>query len=283
MSETSHWEVIVVGAGPAGLTAALYPARYRHRVLVLHDETARALRIPRTHNVPGFSQGVAGTELIARMTDHALHYGARVVQRRIAAAERRGNRFLLSSDDGVQWNSRALILATGLHLNQIALDAVAHQAAIDAGALRYCPICDGFEHTAQRIAVVGCDTQGAGEALFLRRFSNDVTLIPKAYDELSAAERERLKRAGITLIISPAVGFALEDGKMRVETADGQSPIFDVVYPALGVRPRTELAEALGILPDAQGCLPADAPLKTAIAGVYSAGDVVEGLDQICV
>ena len=69
-------DCIIVGAGPAGLTAALYMARYRRRVLVLHDGTARALRIPLTHNAPGYPEGISGSDLIDRMARHALEYGA---------------------------------------------------------------------------------------------------------------------------------------------------------------------------------------------------------------
>lgn len=81
-------EVIVIGAGPAGLTAALYLARYRRDVLVVHDGRSRALRIPETHNAPGFPEGIAGPELIARMTPHAAGFGARIEEAEITRMER---------------------------------------------------------------------------------------------------------------------------------------------------------------------------------------------------
>ena len=83
MAEAS-WDCIVVGAGPGGLTAALYLARYRRRVLVVHDGKARALRIPLTHNVPGFPEGVCGTDLIEHMTEHATRYGAEMAEGHVA-------------------------------------------------------------------------------------------------------------------------------------------------------------------------------------------------------
>ena len=275
------WETIIVGAGPAGLTAALYLARYRRRVLVLHDGTARALQIPLTHNVPGFAEGIAGSDLIDRMSRHAIAFGAQIERVRVTAASSVDDLFILIGAEGRIWQSRALILATGLRLNEIPLAPDVHQAAIDAGVLRYCPICDGYEHIDTRIGVIGCDTQGAAEALFLRRYSCDVTLIPKSHAELSLSELRQLQDAGISVIRSPARAYRVGKDEILVETAAGARLTFDVIYPALGSRPRIELAEALGIEPDSNGCLPADTPFETIVPGLYSAGDVVAGLDQI--
>lgn len=272
-----------MGAGPAGLTAALYLGRFRRTVLVVHDGTARALRIPLTHNAPGFGSGITGPDLVERMTDHAVRYGAVIDEARIVAALRERGTFVLSSQAGDTWRARSLILATGLHLNQIPLDAATHQAAIEAGVLRYCPICDGYEHIGACIGVVGSDTQGAAEALFLRRYSDDITLIPKSHAELSPSERGDLDRAGIKVIASAACDYSLAEDAMSVTLEDGTVMSFDVVYPALGSRPRTRLAKCLGIKFETNGCLPADTPFETAVPGLYSAGDVVDGLDQISV
>jgi thioredoxin reductase (NADPH) len=276
-------DCIIVGAGPAGLTAALYMARYRRRVLVLHDGTARALRIPLTHNAPGFPAGISGPELIDRMSEHARAYGAELVTARVTMTRHDNDLFALETEDGEQWQSRTLILATGLHLNEIPLDRTTHEAAIRAGVLRYCPICDAHEHIDQRIGVIGCDTQGGGEAMFLRRYSDNVTLLPRAYGELSAAESRALADAGIKVLSIPARDYLVAEGSLTVILEDGMRVVFDVVYPALGVRPRTELAEALGLATDDAGCLDARTPFETQIPGLYSAGDIVEGLDQISV
>jgi thioredoxin reductase (NADPH) len=180
------------------------------------------------------------------MTDHAVRYGAVIDEARIVAARRERGTFVLTSQEGDTWSARSLILATGLHLNQIPLDAATHQAAIEAGVLRYCPICDGYEHIGARIGVVGSDTQGAAEALFLRRYSDDITLIPKSHAELSPSERGDLDRAGIKVIASAACDYSLAEDAMSVTLEDGTVMSFDVVYPALGSRPRTRLPNVLG-------------------------------------
>ena len=278
------WECIIIGAGPAGLTAALYMARFRRKVLVLHDGSARALRIPKTHNAPGFPDGVTGPDLIARMSEHATGFGAEVAEAKIVSAQQNGDRFELLSGDGRSWQARSLILATGVAHNEIKIDTGGHQAAIAAGILRYCPVCDGYEHIDTAIGVIGCDSQGAAEALFLRRFSSDVTLVPLNFAELDRGELAAMREVGITVVEHPVARLDALPHRMDVYLEENAQPLsFDVVYPALGVTPRTELAAALGLSFCPSGELEMSAPFGTRVEGLYAAGDVVEGLDQISV
>ena len=278
------WECIIIGAGPAGLTAALYMARFRRKVLVLHDGSARALRIPKTHNAPGFPDGVTGPDLIARMSEHATGFGAEVAEAEIVSAQQNGDRFELLSGDGRSWQARSLILATGVAHNEIKIDTGGHQAAIAAGILRYCPVCDGYEHIDTAIGVIGCDSQGAAEALFLRRFSSDVTLVPLNFAELDKGELAAMREVGITVVEHPVARLDALPHRMDVYLEGNAQPLsFDEVYPALGVTPRTELAAALGLSFCPSGELEMSAPFGTRVEGLYAAGDVVEGLDQISV
>lgn len=281
---SSQWDCLVVGAGPGGLSAALYMARFLRRVLVLHDGTSRTLRISTTHNVPGFPDGVAGPDLIRRMTEHATRFGAQVRETEVSSASRVEDRFELETREGERLSAPTLILATGLFMNQISLPHEVHEAAMRAGVVRYCPICDGYEHGGDRIAVVGCDEQGAKEALFLRRYSSDVTLVPRAFNALDPQERRELEQAGITTVEHALDRFELHGNSMHVHLRGQGSPmVFDVVYPALGTRQRTELAQSLGVVLNDQGAVDARSPYGTRVAGLYCIGDIVDGLDQISV
>lgn len=279
------WDCVIVGAGPAGLSAALYMARFRRRVLVLHDGATRALRIPKTFNAPGFPEGISGPELIERMTRHAREFGATVQEAQVDSVRKDdGDGFELRSHAGETFGAKTLVLATGLVLHQVPLDHDAHEAAIRAGVLRYCPICDGYEHAGQRIGVIGCDSHGAAEALFVRQYSDDVTLVPRNFSELDAAQREALAQAGITVVERPVRHYVPRDDGMEVHVQDRAEPlVFDVVYPAFGTRQRTELAVSLGLEVDDAGAVDARAPYGTSVAGLYCAGDIVDGLDQISV
>jgi thioredoxin reductase (NADPH) len=275
-------DVAVVGAGPAGLSAALYSARFCRRTLVVHDGAPRAARIPRTHNVPGFEDGVVGADLVARMARHASKFGACLEPARIRGIAHRENAFELAAEDGRIWFARSVILATGLELNQIPIDPRLHEVALQNGVLRYCPVCDGYEYRGKRVAVIGCDISGAAEALFLRQYSPDVTLLPWRNADLTPQERDDLAREGIATIPEPIQRYEPMQSEMRLHLQGRTNPLaFDVVFPALGTRPRNALATTLGLAVNESGKVPAGAPLGTSVAGLYCAGDLVEGLDQV--
>jgi thioredoxin reductase (NADPH) len=277
-------DVVVVGAGPAGLSAALYAARFCRSTLVLHDGTARAARIPLTHNAPGFQEGIAGPDLIERMTRHATNFGAKFAEAHVASATRADGAFELHADDGRTWTARALILATGVTMNQIPIDERLHELALKFGVLRYCPVCDGYEHRGKRIAVVGCDVSGAAEALFLRQYSTDVTLLPQHTAELTDEERQDLASAGIRTLETPVASYEPVKGAMRLLLEGESKPHeFGVLYAALGTRPRNRLAKSLGLPVDDDGKVGGDAPFGTDVEGLFCAGDLVHGLDQISV
>lgn len=276
-------DVIIVGAGPAGLTAALYTARYLRTVLVLHDGTSRALRIPLSHNVPGFPAGVNGEALIGRMITHAETYGARLETARVETATFMEDVFTLTAGDKT-WRCRSLILATGVALHQVDLPEDQHEAAIEAGVLRYCPICDGYEAIDRRIGVIGSDANGAAEALFLRQYSPDITLMPLSHSDLTPEQEAELDSAGIRIAYGALQRLRPRASHMEVSLEDRDAPLsFDVVYPALGRSPRTRLAGGLGVRLSAEGCAPADAAKDSGVEGLFLAGDGLVGLDQISV
>ena len=282
MDDDEVQDCVIVGAGPAGLTAALYMARYLRRPLVLHDGAARAARIPESFNVPGHPGGISGADLLARMTEHAERYGARLVETCIAQASRPDDLFVLTADDGRSWRSHTVILATGIVLHQVDMPSDLHEAAIRAGVLRYCPICDGYEYRDKRIVVVGCDEQGAAEALFMRRFSPHITLVPRLFSELDEAVRTELEGAGITVIERRIARYAPSSDAMVIYLEGQDQPqSFDLMVPGLGVTPRSELASQLGVEINENGCCHETALFDSGVPGLWVAGDVLEGLDQV--
>jgi thioredoxin reductase (NADPH) len=156
-----------------------------------------------------------------------------------------------------------------------------HAAALAAGRLRYCPVCDGFEVTDRDVAVLGAGARGAKEALFLRSFTSRVTLVdPAAVHSLAAQEREELAAAGVAIVDGPASHFALEPTGLGVSTPGGRR-VFDVLYPALGSDAHSSLAGGLGAKLSTEGCIIVDSHQRTSTPGLYAAGDVVLGLDLI--
>jgi thioredoxin reductase (NADPH) len=161
------------------------------------------------------------------------------------------------------------------------IDKALHDRALAQGLLRYCPVCDGYEVTDKRVAVIGSGSHGTREAEFLRGYTKDITLVaPLGQHELDDECRRRLDSAGVGIVAGPCDDFAIDDRQISFTTAEGRQ-VFDTVYPALGSHIRSELAVEAGAKASADGCLEVDAHQETSIPGLFAAGDVVKGLDQI--
>ena len=273
-------DCIIIGAGPAGLTAAIYLARFHLSIRLFDCGSSRAATIPCTHNHAGYPDGIAGKDLLALMLAQAERYGARREAVEVTALARDGDDFGVRTDHG-EWRARTVLLATGVVNHRPDMDAALHDRALAAGLLRYCPICDGYEVTDKRVGVVGTGDHGMREALFLRSYTRDVTLIaPEAEPMLDAACAAKLDEAGIARVDGPCGGWAIEGDRLALDTARGRMA-FDSVYPALGSRIRSQLAVAAGARASDEGCLEVDEHQRTSVPGLFAAGDVVKGLDQI--
>lgn len=275
-------DCLIVGGGPAGMTAAIYLARYRRNALVVDANDSRVAWIPRSHNHAGFPEGVNGVELLARMSAQAREYGA-VVERGIIERIDASDGGFRAEVNGRDVRARTLLLATGVVNRRPAMDPVEHERAMARGHLRYCPICDGFEVIDRRIGVLGADGHGVAEALFLRTYSEDITLLPARFADVGDEDRRLLSKHGIKLIEPPV--HQLRTGEQCIETELGNGTLlrFDTLYAALGSDPRNALAIQLGCTLSDDGCIAVDAHQASNVPGVYVAGDVVEGLDQISV
>ncbi|WP_157218633.1 NAD(P)/FAD-dependent oxidoreductase [Flavisphingomonas formosensis] len=270
----------IIGAGAAGLTAAIYVARFHLETTVFDGGDSRAASIPRTLNHAGFPEGISGADLIARMHRQAMRYGAHIERQRVIRLDRAGEDFIVVTETG-ETRFRSVLLATGVVNHRPDIEASSHDRALAQGLLRYCPICDGYEVTDKRIGVIGAGSHGFKEAYFLRMYSRDVTLIvPECGSGLEAGERETLGKLGIRQVDGPRGQLRIDGTHLIVPTAAGELA-FDSVYPALGSKICSGLASALGAATSEDGCIIVDAHQRTSIAGLYAAGDVVRGLDQI--
>jgi thioredoxin reductase (NADPH) len=273
-------DCLVIGAGPAGLTAAIYLARYHLGVRVIDAGESRAATIPRSHNHAGYPGGIAGVDLLARMRMQAAEFGVTVERGTVTRIEQGEAGFMAQGSFG-RVATRTALLATGVVNHRPAMEEAVHDEALARGLLRYCPVCDGFEVTDRRIGVIGTGGHGAREALFLRSYSADVTLIaPSGPHAMDAADRERLAEAGIALADGPCDNLRIEQGAIVAASAQGALR-FDTIYPALGSAIRSDLALALGAEASGEGCIVVDRHQRTSVPGLYAAGDVTKGLDQI--
>jgi thioredoxin reductase (NADPH) len=275
-------DCLVIGGGPAGLTAAIYLARFHLDILVVDRGKGRAATIPCTHNHAGYPDGISGKELIDRMREQAQRYGSKIVDGMVTRLE-------LDQETGLfeaEWGSgpvsaRTVLLATGVSNRRPPMDEVLHDDALARGLIRYCPICDGYEVTDKKVGVLGSGHHGVAEAVFLRGYTADITLIaPDKALNVSAVDRLALEQAGIETVDGPAEAVGIAEDSITVDTAEGHFT-FDSVYPALGSDVHCQLAAMVGARLNDDGCVGVDAHMRTSVEGVYAAGDLVIGLDQI--
>src|SRR6185295_8991759 len=215
--------------------------------LVVDGGKSRASWIPCTRNHAGYPDGIAGTELLQRMRDQACKYGAKVQTEFVTKLEKDEDSGLFTATWGSgDAKARSVLLATGVTNRRPPMDEKLHDDALARGLIRYCPICDGYEVTDKRVGVIGSDSHGVAEALFLRSFTKEVMLIaPHAEMDLPSDDHDKLKAAGVGMVDGPAQAVAISEETIVVDTAEGQF-VFDSVYPALGTDTHTQLAEMVG-------------------------------------
>lgn len=274
-------DVLVIGAGPAGLTAATYLARFHRRTVVVDAGESRARWIPTSHNCPGFPFGVTGTGLLDKLREQAERYGIAITRGRIASLEKDGECFVARDDQGRSWQARFVLLATGIVDRMPGIDGDL-QAAVAGGRVRLCAVCDGYEASDERIAVYGPVGDAVRHAAFLRTFSRSVCALPSDDTLADADTLDCASRARIPVLPRP-VRLSHADDVLRAEFADGTRRDFDTLYPVLGGDAQSQLALALGARGDDNDELKVDDHMQTRVDGLYAIGDIVSALNQISV
>lgn len=278
--DRERYDCIIVGGGPAGLTAAIYLARFLRRILVLDGGESRAAWIPKSHNHPGFPHGIGGRDLLARLREQAGQFGVRVEPLRVDAIARAGDASFIVHVGARQFPARRLLLAMGVVDRVPPLSGM--REAMREGLLRQCPICDGYEARGKSIAIIGNGRPAAGEALFMSAYSGEIALAA-AGEALALPDdiRARVEQAGIRAIDSPLVSFQAEHKGASLTFEDGARLRVDLLYSALGIEPQAELARNLGVRLTSDGRIATDDHLQTSVENCYAAGDIVTGLNQI--
>ncbi len=282
----ADFDVIIIGSGPAGYTAAVYTARAGLAPVVFAGAISAGGALMNTtevENFPGFPEAVMGPDLMAKMQEQAEKFGADVRYEDIVAVDLTGETKSVTTDDGETFTAKAVILALGSEYRTLGLES---ESFYSGRGVSYCATCDGFFFKGQHIAVVGGGDSAMEEANFLSRFASKVTIVHRR-DELRAS-KIMAQRA----MDNPKIEFAWNsevseilgeaDGKMTGlklrDTVTGDIRDLDAtgLFVSIGHLPRTEIVQGQVALDD-ENYIKVDYPsTKTNLPGVFACGDVVD-------
>lgn len=279
MSATNY-DVIIIGGGPAGLTAGLYTSRAKLRTLLVERMImgGQVMTTTKVENYPGFPGGIDGPELMLRFQEHCQEFGLEV---------RSGEVEQLSEADGIKTlhidgeavTARAVIITTGAEPRKLGVE---REAELTGRGVSYCATCDGAFFRNVPVAIVGGGDTAAEEALFLTRFASKVYLIHRR-DELRATKilQERLAANDkVEILWSSAISGLEADNSgltgvrlQELASASERSLPLSGLFVAIGVTPKAHfLADVVKL--DDDGHILTDAECRTSIPGVFAAGDV---------
>ena len=272
MAEHAPWDCIVVGAGPAGLNAALVLGRARRGVLVLDSGAPRNYATHEMHGVLGHD-GLDPADLRARGRQELARYGVDVTAADVGGAAVVDGGVRLTADERAE-TTRTVILATGM-LDEV--PDIPGFADVWGASAHTCPYCDGFEHRDERIAVLAAGARGEHLALLLRQWSDDVVLLSNGPHDLAPDQLARVQARGVGVIDTPVVAVDSENGRLRrVHLEDGATLDRDALFFYVGWRLRIELARALGCELRDDGAIVVDFEQATTVDRVYAAGNCAD-------
>ena len=290
LTEDLEWELIVIGGGPAGMTAAIYGARYGLKTLLIESKVLGGAQAtsPGIENYPGYTF-IVGIELANKMKEQVRKSGAVIKEITDVRSIERGNDngdFLLDTRRGV-YRAKAIIIATGgghKHLD------IPGEDMLTGRGVSFCATCDGPLFRDKTVAVVGGGNTAVTEALYLTEVTKKVYLIHRR-DELRAEKivQDYIFNSDVEILWDTIVKEIKGDDLVNelvlenVKTHEQHSLKIDGVFVALGSKPESALAKSIGVETNERGEILVNAKQSTNVPGVFAAGDVVESMKQIAV
>lgn len=275
------YDIIIIGAGPAGYTAAIYAARANLKVLMVSGTTpgGQLLLTSEVENFPGFKQGIMGPELMEEMKEQAKRFGTEIIQEYATKVELGGQpkKVWIGKQE---YNAKTLIIATGASANWLGLD---NEKKLWGKGVSACATCDGFFFMDKHVVVVGGGDSAMEEALTLTKFANKVTVVHRRKEfRASKIMQDRvLKHKKIEVVWDATVVDVLGKDKVEgvkikdVNTNKASTIKCDGLFVAIGHTPATSLFKG-SLEIDNKGYLITKEGVKTTIGGVFAAGDVAD-------
>ncbi|HEX2717237.1 MAG TPA: NAD(P)/FAD-dependent oxidoreductase [Gemmatimonadaceae bacterium] len=275
-TRSERYDVAIVGGGAAGLSAAIWLARYRHRVVLVDSGDPRNWE---TRGVNGFLglPGIRPGELRGRGRDECRKYGATLIDGTVLAVVRHSHeRFELKLEGGTSVEGSRLLLAIGLRDVWPDVPGLEH---VYGNRAHVCPDCDGYEATGKKTVVIGKGRRAVGMALNLTTWTRDLTVCTNGKDpDLDAYLARKLDTLGIPVVPQRITRIRFRDGDMRSLEFEGRDPIgCEKIFFSIAQYPADDLAMKLGCELDEQGHVIVDRAYHTSVKNVWAAGDIIPG------
>ena len=273
------YDIIVVGGGPAGLTAAIYGLRAGKSVLVIEKAGfgGQIAYSPKVENIPGFAE-ISGAEFADKLTGQAMGLGADVELETVTGLEKQGDVFTVSTEDGATFEGKAVVLAVGVKHRTLGLPG---EEELIGGGISFCAVCDGAFYAGQEVAMIGGGNSALQEALLLSEVCTKVTVVQNLADftgekKLSDA---LLEKKNVTAIFNTVVaGYEQENGALtglrlkNQQTGEESAVRVDGAFLAVGLKPENEIFAGLAQLND-WGYFDSGEDCATKTPGLFVAGD----------
>ncbi len=278
MEEEKLYDVLIVGGGPAGLTAAIYGLRAGLSLALIEKGApgGQAALAERIENYPGFPEGISGTELMMRFWTQAADLGLNHIQAEAEQLRKDGTVLVLSAG-GRDYRAKTVILATGRSTAKKL--SVPGAEEFKGRGVSYCAVCDAALYRGRRLALIGSDAAALREAKYLSRFSDDILVIPNGPLRLSEKLRAEAEANPSLHILEGAELLAVcgqgkvESVRLRMPEGEEAEETVAGVFVFIGQQPSTNYLAGL-LARDEKGYLQTDAEMKCSLAGVFAAGDV---------
>jgi thioredoxin reductase (NADPH) len=280
--EKMHSKVVIVGSGPAGLTAALYAARANLEPLVVRGLQPGGLiaTTSEVENYPGFVEGIGGFDLADNMEKQAARFGAQFLDTLVTQIDASVRPFVLSTDSGETISADTIIVSTGASPRKL---GVPGEEKLANRGVSYCATCDGFFFRNKRVVVVGGGNSALDEGLFLTRYVDELVIVHRR-DELRAdpvLQERAFSNPKVRFVWDSTVEAILGDDKVtgvvlkNLKTGETSEIAADGVFPYIGHIPNSTIFQGLLTL-DEGGYIVADSRQRTNVPGIFAAGDVVD-------
>ncbi len=291
--EKKTWDVLIIGAGPAGFTAAIYAKRFGLETLIISKDLGGNMALTDLiENYPGFLQ-ISGAELTNRMHEQVKNLGVEIVFDEVERVDptecayyEGPCKFAVRTKNGKEYKAKTIIIAVGAAPRKL---HVPGEKEFTGRGVSYCATCDGPLFKGKEVIVVGGGNTALQEALYLKSIGVNVTLVHRR-DQFRADKilQDRFKESGIPTILNTVVTEIKGDGKVEAVklknriTGEESEMAVDGVFIFIGYEPKTDFVKHLGIT-DEYGYIPVDMHMRTKVKGIFAAGDITNVFKQIAV